>query len=592
MDHNNHHHHHHHNTHPPLPLGPATHPPHPPPSALSTGPSSTVHSPYAPSPAAHNGYQTGAVETAQAALSEQVTATPTPAPSANGRKRKASGVPGSRGVANLTPEQLAKKRANDREAQRAIRERTRKQIEGLEQRIKELEGQQPFQELQRVVQERDRALAECEELKERLKAVAGIVGATHPGLHGSLAANGLPSIVVKLTEVLSFADLANLTARQPPLPSQVQQPPSSHPSPQPYQPSQQHHHVYGDHHLHPSLRSPHERQSSVPSQPTSSATSPQETPGAASKTYLATSDPGTANQDQKPNFYSQGQHVAPTAQMQPPPNGDRLGLDFLLDSNQHSHHKTASPHNEVSRFASPSAQSQDKPIYLQTPSVGPSTCPLDSLLGDFLFARRRKLKEGLPVDQVLGPPYPDFCALADQNQTPERYSDCHPLSKLLIDILSKFPDLAQPPEKVGIIYVMFLTMRWLICPCQPCFDRLPIWIRPTREQIETPHGIWIDHLPWPTQRARLCLAKTPMTAVRFEEFFVPFTTTLSVNWGYDRGDVLVPSGNDSGMGQDFQLNPEFEVHLKTLSNWSVGTQFRNAYPDLVDESVRVEDRGV
>lgn len=114
-----------------------------------------------------------------------------------GQRRRPSGAPGSRGVANLSAEQLAKKvitslhmliadqsltsivkRANDREAQRAIRERTRNTIEALERRIRELESQQPFQELQRVVVERDRALAECEELRRRLGAVAGIVGAS------------------------------------------------------------------------------------------------------------------------------------------------------------------------------------------------------------------------------------------------------------------------------------------------------------------------------------------------------------------------------------------------------------------------------
>jgi hypothetical protein len=53
------------------------------------------------------------------------------------KKRRTTGSSSSsRGVANLTPDQLAKKRANDREAQRAIRERTKNQIENLERRIR------------------------------------------------------------------------------------------------------------------------------------------------------------------------------------------------------------------------------------------------------------------------------------------------------------------------------------------------------------------------------------------------------------------------------------------------------------------------
>lgn len=114
---------------------------------------------------------------------------PSAAVNAN-KKRRASGQPGSRGVANLTPEQLAKKRANDREAQRAIRERTKSTIDTLERRISELESQQPFQELQRVKQERDRALAECEELRRRLGVVRDVIGGSQPpGLNGEMPHN-------------------------------------------------------------------------------------------------------------------------------------------------------------------------------------------------------------------------------------------------------------------------------------------------------------------------------------------------------------------------------------------------------------------
>ena len=66
-------------------------------------------------------------------------------------------------------------------------ERTRNTIESLERRIRELEGQQPFQELQRVVQERDRAIAECEEYRRRLGLIASIAGgAQPPSLNGML----------------------------------------------------------------------------------------------------------------------------------------------------------------------------------------------------------------------------------------------------------------------------------------------------------------------------------------------------------------------------------------------------------------------
>lgn len=94
------------------------------------------------------------------------------------RRRTAGGAgssSSSRGVANLTPDQLAKKRANDREAQRAIRERTKNQIENLERKIRELTSQQPYQELQHVLRQKEAVEAENVDIKKRLSSVLQLI---------------------------------------------------------------------------------------------------------------------------------------------------------------------------------------------------------------------------------------------------------------------------------------------------------------------------------------------------------------------------------------------------------------------------------
>lgn len=100
----------------------------------------------------------------------------------------------SRGVANLTPDQLARKRANDREAQRAIRERTRNQIDTLNGRIKELESAQPYHDLQQALRQRDAAIAENEDIRRRLATVIGILQPLvghNTGLNGEHIKQGL-----------------------------------------------------------------------------------------------------------------------------------------------------------------------------------------------------------------------------------------------------------------------------------------------------------------------------------------------------------------------------------------------------------------
>ena len=91
------------------------------------------------------------------------------------KKRRTTAGTSARGVANLTPEQLAKKRANDREAQRAIRERTKNQIENLERKIRDLTSQQPYQELQHVLRQKEIVEAENAEIKKRLASVLSLI---------------------------------------------------------------------------------------------------------------------------------------------------------------------------------------------------------------------------------------------------------------------------------------------------------------------------------------------------------------------------------------------------------------------------------
>ena len=104
---------------------------------------------------------------------------PTTSLAAAAKKRRttsnAASTGGSRGVANLTPDQLAKKRANDREAQRAIRERTKTQIDGLERRIQELTSQQPYQELQNVIRQKEAIQTENEEIKRKLASALSLL---------------------------------------------------------------------------------------------------------------------------------------------------------------------------------------------------------------------------------------------------------------------------------------------------------------------------------------------------------------------------------------------------------------------------------
>jgi hypothetical protein len=200
-----------------------------------------------------------------------------------------------------------------------------------------------------------------------------------------------------------------------------------------------------------------------------------------------------------------------------------------------------------------------------------ATCPLDSILLDFLRSRQREAAEGASKRQLVGPPYPSVSSLLN----PAKSAFSHPLSKVFTDILSKFPDISGLPEQVAVLYIMFLIMRWQIYPTQENYERLPHWLTPRASQIFTPHPAWMDYLPWPGMRDRMiCNYKD----YDFSNWFIPYTTTISVNWPYDATDSLLSTPDSD----ELMINPVFESHMRNLNNWSLGPAFEKAYPHLVD----------
>ncbi|KAL8930894.1 MAG: hypothetical protein Q9211_007197, partial [Gyalolechia sp. 1 TL-2023] len=130
------------------------------------------------------------------------------------KKRRTSTATSARGVANLTPEQLAKKRANDREAQRAIRERTKTQIETLEKQVRDLRNQQPQQELQTVLKQKQLAEAENVQIKKKLSAVMSLLQPLLGNQGGGPSGIGILSLAAAPPSVdLSIRRLAAATPR-------------------------------------------------------------------------------------------------------------------------------------------------------------------------------------------------------------------------------------------------------------------------------------------------------------------------------------------------------------------------------------------
>ena len=122
---------------------------------------------------------------------------------------------------------------------------------------------------------------------------------------------------------------------------------------------------------------------------------------------------------------------------------------------------------------------------------------------------------------------------------------------------------------------MFLIMRWQISPTQENYDRLPEWITPRPSQLFNVHPAWIDYLPWPRMRERLVQI---YPTIHFDDFFIPYTRTLSLNWTYEARDTLLSREGT----EELSFNPVFERHIRDLKNWTLGPAFAKTHPSLAE----------
>lgn len=113
-----------------------------------------------------------------------------PTASGNNGKKRASRA-GTRSVTTLSAAQLERKRANDREAQRAIRQRTKEHIEKLERRIVELSsGSESNEQLLAALKRNKELEEENAVLRANLDNFAMGVSES-PGLSSATLRNGV-----------------------------------------------------------------------------------------------------------------------------------------------------------------------------------------------------------------------------------------------------------------------------------------------------------------------------------------------------------------------------------------------------------------
>ncbi|EWC44675.1 hypothetical protein DRE_06571 [Drechslerella stenobrocha 248] len=440
----------------------------------------------------------------------------------------------SRTISSLTAEQLARKRAHDRDAQRAIRTRTKNQITSLEIRIKELEHDKAEWQFK------------TSELKKELdNALEALDTVKRHGIQPPLPSSAATSVTLAAPEPLGVT-----TGKSPVVTARPELLPSTTP---------------GFMEEHPG--------GGGGGQDGTALTAGKESSGAMSLDFVCHSGfrPNGYRQiqDQPYDYTTRKRSLADLTSSSSSEVSAEIrrrisGAQLLL---------TSSPSSTV--YSIPSVQYpgtycvRANGHWEVMPRHLPPTCILDRVYLEFLEEQARLHRvNGTPLSVLAGPPQPDVTFIVCPGLRPSRNG----LTQVMAAIIDTFGDLVLLPERLAIVYVLYIWMRWAINPTQESYDNMPEYIKPRPSQLFTARPIWFDHMPWPMTRD--VMAKHPELYVN-TEFSIEYTSTISVNWPYDPMDTVMEQGPG-----EYIINPVFETHIRNLQNWSVGSRFVEMYPDL------------
>ncbi|KIW39625.1 uncharacterized protein PV06_08222 [Exophiala oligosperma] len=139
---------------------------------------------------------------------------------------------------------------------------------------------------------------------------------------------------------------------------------------------------------------------------------------------------------------------------------------------------------------------------------------------------------------------------------------------------NRIPLEPSRPAAVQLLYVYMVLMvqQYRIYPSEETFNEMPPWFRPCPLQCQVSHPIYIDALPWPHLREKLTFEHR---LYPFHLLTPVFCSSLNINWPHNQDMTYVheASGN-------LRLSRSFKKHIRKLENWTMKPAFSKQYPEL------------
>ncbi|TAQ90970.1 hypothetical protein B7494_g695 [Chlorociboria aeruginascens] len=365
------------------------------------------------------------------------------------RKARASRA-GTRSVANLSPAQLARKRANDREAQRSIRQRTKEHIESLQSRIRDLQSKNGNELL-------GDALRRNRELEEELRQ-----------LRSSLALPDEGKFVASVpSNVLNSSVSPSLQAYDRPSPVEQTQIGS----------------------LIPPQSADTWSVNCDPSAPIGSGFGESFESGSGTIEMAPSSLP-TQYEQYPPTIDVRGEPPLLRSTSMVSPSGDNQWL------------YSSQPSRVVDQqqpLCSANVQRRGWEVPVQ---VLPSLGLVNSILIGLVQDQKNLGVNGGTVAEMIGPYYASLRTLLYPDENVQRTSLSHPIPTILSKLILQ-TGLRGITARAARLVTMHRLVQWQIYPSETTYSHLTNWQSPQASQLITSHPDWTSYIIWDKLRERV-----------------------------------------------------------------------------------------
>lgn len=427
---------------------------------------------------------------------------------------------------HLSEAQLARKRANDREAQRSIRQRTREHIKSLEKKVKELEEQGQSSSMKRVLQRNCELEAERETLKSQLSLAISIPSTTPSELPEDTC-----NVPKNKINCIPDSDLGWTN-----MPTEVQ----------------------------PSIR----MTSGAYTSETSAYPLTTASMGFGQEHYASTAIPIWNGPQVFGPLQPQDDNLSKLTTWAPSQPAFEQPSRFanlqLSDSKDLVYNPTC--------FTPTFWQSQPSTYAWQisTKLKSPVTHIDQLMFGVIQYQRHIAMTSGLFGQDLVGPDLPSVNALFHQPGPLDPPSSLAKVMDHYAAVLSN-RGFALIPEKLASFMCMYRFVQWQIRPTNDTFKTLHDWQAPRPAQLEIEHPAWMDLPPWGDFREKVIKEQTRYDNLEFQS---DYASNLNVNFPYDPMKALVFEDGK------ITVSKLLEIHLGDIANMSMNKAFADKYPEF------------